>query len=545
MSSYDGLSRALMQIGNDYANNADEQRKYERAQAEEQRKYGRAKADESAIHNRNRGEKKEDDTTAYERDVAKTVLASNIRYSDYLRESAERRKQDALALGIDPEGMSPQDLYKARNDAIDARAATVTENTAVNQNAAAKKIARENLNDPLNPKDIEKQQELEDLKNSKVITAAQGDFNNAQAELRRLQEKTPALGQITTVGDLAQQKLSAFFAEVDSLPPDQRAARIKAEAASVAGKSSFKNEADARGLLNSQATFWAMSKQLVTQADAAAIEKRNAALLTQTGLMERPEITGLIARINNAASTLIKMGVTPGGVASASTFFGPSSHEEAPGDVQTPAAPAGPKFSIPGAAVQPPGSTPAVPAPVTVAPVATSAPVAAPATPAAPSWWSPERDGAANQEAVKSAVAGIPSAIGGMFTGVAQRMNPQNYVPGPMAGSNSVVAFDPARAARERQRNSFGGLPDMGPSQHRIEAEQWLTQAGMVLNPTVKETLLSKYEQLMSSGLPQEELVTGVQQLQLQAQAADERAAMKGSPKSFFSGPGTGGIGPR
>lgn len=157
-----------------------------------------------------------------------------------------------------------------------------------------------------------------------------------------------------------------------------------------------------------------------------------------------------------------------------------------------------------------PGATPAaaavttsaVPPPIPFTPTAPSPAVAeqqivaeppvppAAQIPAAPKWYSVDRDPEANRQAVinagKRVVAGAASlarmpydivmqtpravydtsmnAAGGVYDaakGAAQMANPANYVPGRVAGSDAVVAFDPRRAAIERDRQLPRRLPEV------------------------------------------------------------------------------------
>ena len=88
-----------------------------------------------------------------------------------------------------------------------------------------------------------------------------------------------------------------------------------------------------------------------------------------------------------------------------------------------------------------------------------------------PAWWSRDRDNAANNEAVKAAIAKVPGAVGDVIVGGAQRMNPMNFVPGYEMGVDAAYAFNPERATFLRNYNKPGTLP-------RFDAQ------GMLIDPT-------------------------------------------------------------
>ena len=115
--------------------------------------------------------------------------------------------------------------------------------------------------------------------------------------------------------------------------------------------------------------------------------------------------------------------------------------------------------STPAAAENPPAlvSMPE-PAPVVAAPVSSA------------KWYSRDRDNAANNEAVKAAIANIPGKVYQTAVGAAQRVNPMNFVPGYEAGVDSAFVFDPEKAARLREHNRPRTLPDFDASGNFVDA---------------------------------------------------------------------------
>jgi hypothetical protein len=562
---YEALARALENISGDYAKAADDDRKRVRATAEEQRLYDRGRADKTAD---TKDARAYDDKVRGDNEASAIRMAkeqANIAFAAKMKEIQEldplkfrqALENAAAQFGIDGvKDKSNSELYSSVNKKKNEENATAIISNAVAVAKAKTQTEDTERNDKNFAANAEKDQANLLIKKGPEIRATLADYDTATAALNALKDNDSKLaGTPLTLADYAQQKVAIFLKDLDSLPPKDRNARLLAAAPLMANA---KTPEQARSAILANPGQWAKDTGAITEKDVANFERVTAAALKQNGYADRPDIAGLIQRINRHAVTLTGYGIVPGvpfekqfpgtvaAPASASgalapAVSAPSTVSTSPGSVGTddvvpPVAPV-----VPVVPAAPAGSSVGAPTP---SPVAPPEPVVAPTAPA-PAWWSPQRDGAANQEAFKTGIANAARSTGQFFAGmpsavaagndsfnrsVGNFLTPSNWT---TSGDGRALIFDPGHTQVSPQ-----GAPAYPPQGSAKEAEDWIQQSGISLDPKVKSLLAHEYQIITASeSLSPQEKAFRIESLKDAAHSQNLRSAPSVSASSYFAPP--------
>jgi hypothetical protein len=520
---YEGLANALAQIGNDYAQHADEKRRR-----------SEKLSDTASQRDYERGVRSEGEASAVRlaKEQAAISFAAKLKEIDELE---PKRAQMALliaakGLGIEnAESLSPSALRAqiVRRQTEEGAALILAQ--AVAANTAKNTVEDTNRNDPNFAANVAKDRENTILKHEPEIRAALNDYDTANAALKALKASDANLAAVPlTLADHAQQKAAEFLTRIDTLPPAQREAPLLAAAPMMSGA---KTGAAARAAILANPAQWAKESGAISEKDVANIERAAVAHLRANGYADRPDIQGLIQRINHNAVTLVKWGFTPGvpferqsSTTGGSSYFAPSADE---GDAGTPApaptaAPSGPNFST--------GAAPAALA----TQAAPGGPAPAPAAAAGPGetggliglgqrFWNGIPSAAGRALEIPGR---IDRAIGAAATGVLTG----DYSVPPVGGLGQIgqKLGEVHTAAVDRHpylRPPAHAAVSPGPVDHVREAELWLSKNGVNLPPAEKAKLVSEFQTVVTSALPDVEKNRLVTDLQRRALAQKQPAA--------------------
>lgn len=527
--AYEGLSRALIQIANDYGNAAEAERERARIRSEKL-----ADRDDERAYQKQRDEENANRQVRVAKELSELNLEMEVKRAERL--APVQRRQELLKLatlaGVEGDYTAMDDAALAGAIRVKDRENKKEDTVAAGENAVRAKRAGVNvlLNDP---------------EYKKVLEVKVADYKKTESQLKALEDRlgaSPELSQIggTTPALVAQKYVDDFLA---SKPKSQTIAEELMKAG-VMVDISKKNppSPDALGtMLRNNAEAWATATKRKHVEEAKIVNDR----VSQRASAELRQAIGdnqlMRKRLYDLRDELSEFAINPDELpTTANTAL--QTQTQTP---VVPSAPAAPVRTGPtlGSRVQ--GI--ATPPPAQPASGAALAPPRAGPIPFGPEIAPEDRGSPASGAALvpppptrTASISQPPTALGsekidyGMpFTSNVQPIQtPKGSSFWQFAGNEAgnaakygtAVARDLVYNAGVAFQNSRADEAPPSGMLPRQEAEAWLQQNGVQLDPQTKSQLISQYEMIASSTLPLEQKGAKVRELQQLAIANDFRS---------------------